>query len=107
LDFSENNMKNLLSSAYPQGFDRSANGGGNELMSTAYLARWSGPVAESAYPYNSKSVNSPQNLPVQKHVQNVLFIPDRSGSLDNNEVKSAVLSNGALFTCMYYDSTRL
>jgi C1A family cysteine protease len=106
LDFSENNLKNLLSSAYPQGFDRSANGGGNELMSTAYLARWSGPVAESADPYNSKSVDSPQNLPVQKHVQNVLFIPDRSGSLDNNEVKSAVLSNGALFTCMYYDSTR-
>ena len=51
-DFSENNMKNLLSSAYPEGFDRdNPNDGGNEFMSTAYLARWSGPVAESDDPY--------------------------------------------------------
>jgi C1A family cysteine protease len=42
-DFSENNMKNLLSSDYPEGFDRNAEDGGNIFMSTAYLARWSGP----------------------------------------------------------------
>ena len=30
-DFSENNMKNLLSSAYPEGFDRNSNDGGNAI----------------------------------------------------------------------------
>ena len=75
-DFSENNMKNLLSSSYSEGFDRGANDGGNEFMSTAYLARWSGPVAESDDPYSYSGVSS-GNPPLQKHVQDVLFIPDR------------------------------
>jgi C1A family cysteine protease len=39
-DFSENNLKNT------HGFDKDPNyGGGNQFMSTAYLARWSCPVA--------------------------------------------------------------
>ena len=59
-DFSENNMKNLLSSAYPEGFDRDPNDGGNPLMSTAYLARWSGPVEETADPYSIYSEVSPR-----------------------------------------------
>ncbi|MDQ1274599.1 MAG: hypothetical protein QG610_171, partial [Euryarchaeota archaeon] len=42
-DFSENNMKNLPSSAYPEGFDRDPNDGGNRLLSAAYLTRWDGP----------------------------------------------------------------
>lgn len=51
-DFSENNMKNLLAEECPQGFDRSFDGGGNQWMSTAYLARWSGPVLEKDDPYD-------------------------------------------------------
>jgi len=102
-DFSENNMKNLLSSSYPEGFDRGPNDGGNEFMSTAYLARWSGPVDETADPYSYSGVSS-GNPPLQKHVQDVLFIPDRTGSLDNNEIKSAVQNYGAVFTSMYYDN---
>ena len=39
--FSENNIKNVLSSANsPQGFDRGPSDGGDFVMSTAYLARW-------------------------------------------------------------------
>ncbi len=102
-DYSENNMKNLLSSSYPEGFDRGSNDGGNEFMSTAYLARWSGPVSESDDPYSYSGVSS-GNPPLQKHVQDVLFIPDRTGSLDNNEIKSAVQNYGAMFTSMYYDN---
>jgi C1A family cysteine protease len=102
-NFSENNMKNLLSSSYPEGFDLNSSDGGNELMSTAYLARWSGPVNESDDPYSPDSVVSPQNLPIQKHVQYVLFLPDRQGSLDNEEIKSAVQTYGAVFTTLYYD----
>lgn len=70
-DFSENNMKNLLSSAYPEGFDYTPDEGGNHLMSTAYLARWSGPVDEADDPYdpsNYSSVYSPTGLRVQKHI---------------------------------------
>jgi C1A family cysteine protease len=103
-DFSENNMKNLLSSSYSEGFDRSSSGGGNNLMSTAYLARWSGPVAESADPYSAVSTSSPTGLPSEKHVQEVLFIPDRKGSLDNAGIKQAVQNYGALFTSMYYNN---
>ena len=103
-DFSENNMKNLLSSAYPEGFDRNPNDGGNEFISTAYMARWSGPVAESSDPYRDTSTSSPTGLSVQKHVQDVLFLPDRQGPLDNNEIKLAVQNSGAAFTAFYYDN---
>jgi C1A family cysteine protease/PKD repeat protein len=104
-DFSENNLKNVLSNIAPEGFDYSE--GGNEYMSTAYLARWSGTVSESNDPYSDSSVyNSAElGLPVQRHVQNVFFLPDRTGSLDNNQIKSIIQDYGALYTSMYYDST--
>ncbi len=103
-DFSENNIKNLLSSEYPEGFDRNPNGGGNEFMSTAYLARWSGPVDEKDDPYDPNSAISPQNLLTQKHVQNVLFIPNRKGSMDNEGIKWAVQKYGEVYTTFYFDS---
>jgi hypothetical protein len=99
-DFSENNLKNLLSPAYPEGFD--LNEGGNMFMSTAYLTRWSGPISGSNDPYRDSSTYSPSELglPLQKHVQNVLFLPGRHGSLDNTEIKSAVQNYGS------YSSTK-
>jgi C1A family cysteine protease/PKD repeat protein len=102
-DFSENNMKNLLSSAYPDGFDRGPNDGGNEFMSTAYLTRWNGSISESDDPYSDISTSSPTGLTVKKHAQDVLFLPDRQGPLDNGQIKSAVQNYGAVFTTMYYD----
>jgi len=104
-NFSENNMKNLLSSAYSEGFDRNANDGGNRLQATAYLTRWSGPVEESDDPYSDSSEVSPENLSVKKHVQNVLFLPDRNGSLDNEAIKWAVQNSGATYTTMCYNGT--
>ena len=103
--FSENNMKNVLSSDAPQGFDRGPNDGGNSLYSTAYLARWSGPVSTSDDPYSGTSVYSPAELgmPIQKHVQNVSFIPFRQNSTDNNLIKSALQTYGAVDVAMYYD----
>ncbi len=104
--FSENNMKNVLSSAAPQGFDRGPEDGGNYLESTAYLARWSGPVSTSDDPYSDTSVYSPSELgmPIQKHVQNVYFLPDRQNSTDNDQIKSAIQTFGAVAVGMYYDS---
>jgi C1A family cysteine protease len=104
-DLSENHVKNLLISASLDGFDHSPNDGGNEFKSTAYLARWSGPVAESDDPYSPYSVTSSHDLLLQKHVQNVLFIPDRKAPLDNNEIKLAVQDYGAMYTTFYYNTT--
>jgi C1A family cysteine protease len=98
-DFSENNMKNS------HGFDPAPCGGGNEWMAAAYLARWSGPVSESADPYNPSGTSSPNNLPIQKHVQDVYFIPDRVDSSDNDLIKTEVMTDGAVYTEMYFDTT--
>jgi C1A family cysteine protease len=104
-DFSENNMKNLLSSAYPDGFDRSPNDGGSAFMSTAYLARWSGPVDEKDDSYSTSRGASPKNLSLQKHVQNVFFLPDRRNPVDNKHIKCAVQNYGAVFTSMYQNNS--
>ena len=98
-DFSENNMKNT------HGFDPAPCAGGNQFMSTAYLARWSGPVNEADDAYNPSSSSSPANLPIQKHVQDVYFIPDRAGSTENDNIKMAVSTYGAVYTQMYIDAT--
>ncbi|MCE5324708.1 lectin like domain-containing protein [bacterium] len=96
-DFSENNMKNL------NGFDGGCCDGGQELKAMAYLARWDGPVNESDDPYNPDSCASPLGLTVRKHFQNGIIIPDRTGSLDNNDIKQAVVTYGAVSTGMYWD----
>jgi C1A family cysteine protease len=103
-DFSENSLKNLLTATSPEGFDGNPNNGGNRYKSTAYLARWSGPVADSDDPYFPYSFASPDNLPVQKHIQDVLFIPGRRAFLDNDEIKLAIQNYGAMYTTMYYNN---
>ena len=101
-DFSENNMKNLVTKYYPDGFDFEE--GGNAFMSTAYLARWAGPVDEADDPYKDDSEYSPFGLPVQKHVQEVLLLPDRTGPLDNEVIKKALMDYGAVYSAMYWNS---
>lgn len=93
-DFSEDNLVNL------HGYDLGYNDGGNYDMATAYLARWSGPVSEADDPYPDHY--SPQGLPVSKHVQNVIFLPPRSGAGDNDAIKWALLNYGAVATSMYW-----
>jgi len=93
-DFSEDNMINL------DGFDRGYNDGGNHDMATAYLARWSGPVNESDDPYSDHW--SPQGLPPQKHVQEVLYLPPRSGPGDNDTIKWALMTYGGVGTSIYW-----
>ncbi|MHC1685024.1 MAG: lectin like domain-containing protein [Clostridiaceae bacterium] len=94
-DYSENNLKNNA------GFDYPINGGGNASMATAYLARWSGPVAESSDPYNQTSTVS-KTFTAQSHVQNVIYLPDRKNALDNTAIKSAVMNYGGVYTTMLY-----
>jgi C1A family cysteine protease len=108
--FSENNIKNVLSSANsPQGFDRGPSDGGNLMMSTAYLTRWSGPVNTNDDPYSATSSFSfsETGLPLQKHVQNVNFLPNRNGPTDNQDIKEAIMNYGAVGAEMYFDSTNI
>lgn len=94
-DFSERNLANL------SGFALGPNGGGNAYISTAYLTRWAGPVSEADDPYPTGSwLSSPAGLTVRKHVQDVLFLPERSGPLDNANMKWAVMSYGAVYAAM-------
>jgi C1A family cysteine protease/PKD repeat protein len=102
-DFSENNMKNLASESYPEGFDLTPDEGGNAFISAAYLSRWTGPVNELEDPYNDLSIYSPTELPVQKHIQEILFLPVRTGSLDNEFIKRALQKYGAVYSTMYWD----
>ena len=97
-DFSENNLKNL------HGFDLGLCSGGNYDMSTAYLTRWSGPVPETADPYNPYSSSSPTGLSPVKHVQDVLYIPERTSSTDNDYLKYAIMIYGGVSTSFYWNS---
>lgn len=95
-DFSENNLKNTSR------FDFSPDGGGNRSMATAYLARWSGPVTEASDPYDPTGEVSPTGLIPVKHVQNIIYIPDRLSALDNDDIKRAVMKWGAVYSTYYH-----
>lgn len=100
-DFSEQNMKNT------HGLDSGACSGGNLFIATAYLGRWHGPVNESEDPYNQAANLSPSGLVSRKHLQEVLFIPERADFSDNDNIKQTVMTYGALYTSMYMDSSLL
>lgn len=99
MNFSENNLKNL------SGFSVGACSGGNRGMSTAYLVRWGGPISEAEDPYSTSSSSSPTNRIPVKHVQEVIFLPKRSGSLDNVAIKQAVMTYGAVYTTYYHSNS--
>ena len=104
-DFSENNMKNIMGSYSPNGTDYGPNDGGNEVLILAYYLRWSGPVNETDDPYNDSSTRSPTNLTAEKYVQDVLLVPRRQNALDNDQIKMALMTYGALYTGIYWDSS--
>jgi hypothetical protein len=62
-------------------------------MSTAYLARWSGPVKESDVPYKYATYAP------QKHVQKVVYVPRTPYTFA--EIKQAILDHGAIDTSIY------
>ncbi|OQY11191.1 MAG: hypothetical protein B6I31_05360 [Desulfobacteraceae bacterium 4572_19] len=79
------------------GFDNPPCDGGNADMSVAYLARWSGPMNESAYPYQY-GANTPNG--VQKHIQEVQMF-----GKDMDKIKAYITNYGALYTSYStYDS---
>jgi C1A family cysteine protease len=109
--FSENNLKNFAD------FDYTCCAGGNAAMSTAYLARWGttmtdatgatihgGPVTSASDPYSDASCGgSPTTSQTAMHVQNVYFLPLKQSLLDNNAIKSAVMTYGGVYTAFTWD----
>lgn len=100
-DFSEINMSVNNGVTQPDA-------GGNNLIATSYLISWKGPVFESDDPYpNPSSVSNIKpryGLNSSFHVQNVDFLPDRESYSDNEEIKSAIIKQGAVASS-YYDSS--
>jgi uncharacterized repeat protein (TIGR01451 family) len=105
--FSENNMKNLCSNSYAWGFDRGYADAGCWEQATAYLTRYSGPVTSAQDPYNDFSDSSPTGLKPVKHVQETVIIRARNstGTMNNNQLKSAVMKYGAIYSLMTYDDS--
>ena len=106
-NFSENNMKNILSSSYPQGFDRDAEDAGSWEEATAYLTRYSGPVTSAQDPFNEYSSYSPSGLTVVKHVQDTVLVDPRNstGTIDNSQIKNVIMEYGAVYSLMTYDDS--
>ena len=99
-DFSENNLADHMSSRLDyQGYAPSE-------LAAAYYARWEGPVYESADPYPAPG-RSPEFLRAVRHVQEVLFLPQRApGAQDNAAVKWAVSTYGGVDAAIDFDTER-
>src|SRR5450756_2249357 len=97
-DFSENNLANHMGSRLD--FE----GRSDARLSTAYFARWDGPVLERADPYPRKG-RSPEGLRPVRHVQEVLYLPDRRTPLDNDVLKWAVSTYGGVDTAMAFEAS--
>ena len=70
-------------------------------LAAAYYARWEGPVLERSDPY-PRPGDSPAYLRAVRHVQEVLFLPRRSGPLDNDAVKWAITTYGGVDAAAYF-----
>lgn len=123
-DFSEQHLN------ANHGFDFQECAGGNIYISTAYFARWDGPVTETHYPYpyfTPNKVNSETSMFLAKHIQQVIFLPNRCGPdvvlvtdgdeikdgyepvprdpLGNNTVKWFITNYGAITSGIKWDSS--
>ena len=111
--YSENNLKNFAD------FDYTCCAGGDSAMSTAYLARWGttmtdatgatihgGPVTSASDPYSDSSCTSGATTSqIAMHVQNVYFLPVKQSALDNNAIKSALMTYGGVYTAFQWEGS--
>ncbi len=85
-----------------QWFNLAESRNGTFGMVTAYLAAWAGPVDHPDEGYTYWSVGRAGDL--QKHVQRVVFLPGRSGPLDNNTIKWFITNYVAVYAQMLFYS---
>ena len=98
LDLSENHMADFDGSRLRFG------GRAPSTISTAYVARWEGPVLERDDPYPHPGA-SREGLPAVRHVQEVLFLPRHSSAHAIAAVKWAVMQYGAVDASMAYEAS--
>jgi len=102
-DFSEQHLNSR------HGFDYAECEGGHSWMSAAYLTRWDGPINESdlAYPYSvsAASFAAAVDYTTQKHVQQIVFLPERAHYLDNNPIKHCLTNVGAVEVSFFYQNS--
>ena len=109
-DFSEWNMATNTSVGASDGTDwNTMTDGGNSKIATSYLARWDGAILEENDPY--QTAGNYRELPSDYHVQEVIWIPTRESSLDNDEIKAAVMKYGAAYETFqvnwkYFDKSK-
>ncbi len=100
-DFSEQNL------ATCHGFDYEPNHGGNYLMSSAYLTRHSGPILESddEYTIPIDDCSCKDNLTPAIYIEQAVFLPGSDEeAFDTDNIKQAIIDNGALYVNMYWDN---
>jgi C1A family cysteine protease len=97
-DFSEINMAVYNGETTPDE-------GGNNYIAAAYLTAWKGPVLEieDPNPANTDYIGFGREIDPSFHVQDIIFLPSRESSLDNNEIKNAIVTYGAVSSSYYHD----
>ncbi len=95
LDFSENNLADHMASRLDY------EGMAPSELAVAYYSRWEGPVWEASDPYPNPG-HSPLYLRAVRHVQEVLFLPQRRGPLDNDAVKWALTTYGGVDAAAFF-----
>lgn len=95
-DLSENHLATHRDSGFLWGFDD----GGNDNMAAAMLTAWCDPLLESQDPYANPS--SMVSLPPVRHVQDIVWLPKRTDSLDNDTIKRAIMEYGAVSVSYYH-----
>lgn len=74
--------------------------GGDYREATACLVRWSGPMEDPKEKYTYWRVGKFESI--QKHVQQVVYLPNRNGPLDNDTAKWFIMNHGAIYGSMHY-----
>jgi C1A family cysteine protease len=103
IDFAEDTI--VLTSGFDTGGTAAEkyNTGGNAWMSSAYLARWGGPVWESDDAYGDSV--TPGGLVARKHVQDISWYAPRASAGDNDRIKYAVSTHGAAYVSMSWQGS--
>lgn len=111
IDLSEWNMVANTSNKSVNGWNLSTKAsdkqGGNIQRAISYLTRWDGPVYEKDDVYPSLDSNDGTLKELGNpayHVQDIVFIPKRKNSLDNDAIKNAIVKYGAVHASYYSNS---
>ncbi|MBR6024089.1 MAG: hypothetical protein IK044_03885 [Methanobrevibacter sp.] len=102
-DFSENNLQNTMLKYSKYGNTRLAESG-NTYFAQSYYSSWLGvsPAEYDTYDELGK-ISSLIATPEDVHIKDIVFIPVRKNSTDNDQLKEALLKYGAVAIGYYHE----